>query len=110
LAVHRVRVLPDGEVAVIRRHWPPWVGVPGDGIPGQRPGQIVPRVIGRARVAPGYARLELGLDPDEWYPVVDRHPETRPPEAPAGYVWLDLGTGLRSCWAAHLEVEMERPV
>ena len=40
----------------------------------ERPPRIAPRVIGRARVAPGYARLELGLDPEEWYPVVDRHP------------------------------------
>jgi hypothetical protein len=71
----------------------------------ERPQRIPPTRIGRARVAPGYARLLLGLDPEEWYPVVDRNPDTIPQVAPPGYVWLDVGTRLRSCWAAHLEVE-----
>jgi hypothetical protein len=37
-------------------------------------------------------------------------PDTIPHEAPAGYVWSDLGTRLRSCWAAHWEVELEEVV
>jgi hypothetical protein len=72
-----------------------------------RPPRIAPRVMGRSRVASGYARLALGLDPEEWYQVVNQHPETRPPEASAGYVWPDLGTRPRSCRAAHLEPELE---
>jgi hypothetical protein len=55
----------------------------------ERPHPIPPRVIGRARVAPRYARLLLGLDPEEWYPVVDRNPNTIPQAAPPGYFgWM----------------------
>ena len=57
-----------------------------------------------------WANARVTILPDgslrcKYSPVVHRHPETRPPEAPPGYVWLDLGTRLRSCWAAHLELE-----
>jgi hypothetical protein len=53
-------------------------------------------------VALPFSRLLRGLAPHIWYPVVDRHTETTPPEAPEGYVWVDTGERLQSCWAAHL--------
>ncbi len=69
-------------------HHPPYTGPERRRVP--RTPRVIPRIIGRARVAPAFARLVISLDPHRWYSVVDCHPETEPPEAPAGFVWLDL--------------------
>ena len=88
-------------------HHPPYTGPERRRAP--RASRIVPQVIGRARVAPAFVPLVLSLDPHRWYQIVDRHPETVPSEAPAGFVWLDLGSRLMGCWAGHLELELAEP-
>jgi hypothetical protein len=49
----------------------------------------------------------VGLDPKRWYAVVDRHPDTMPPEPLPGYVWVDIGRRLMSVWREHLDVELD---
>ncbi len=88
-------------------HPPPYTGPESRRVP--RAPRVLPRVIGRARVAPPCARLVLSLDPGRWYPVVDRHPEAVPPEPPTGFVWLDLGSRLTGCWVGHLELDLTHP-
>ena len=88
-------------------HHPPYTGPERRRVP--RAPRVIPRIIGRARVSPAFARLVISLDPHRWYSVVDRHPETEPPEAPAGFVWLDLGSRLMGCWAGHLELDLAKP-
>lgn len=62
-----------------------------------------PELIGWARVHPAHTRRALRLDPNRWYPVVERPADVlRSPLK--GYVWLDDGGRYRHVWAAVLEI------
>jgi hypothetical protein len=49
------------------------------------------------------------LRANQWYPVLDRHPEEKGPEAISqpGYVWIDVAGKPRHVWAAQLEFREE---
>jgi hypothetical protein len=61
-------------------------------------------IIGRARVPPGCARHLLGVDPLQWYDVVDRNPESLTTSLD-GYVWVRVDGRILHVWAAHLEIQ-----
>jgi hypothetical protein len=70
------------------------------------------RVLGRARIRPGSARLYPELRRGDWYSVVDRNPgaaimhEVTPPLA--GHLWLFVQDGKgRHVKAEHFEVELD---
>lgn len=66
-----------------------------------------PRIIGEARVRPGHARRELGLDSRAWYLVLERNPEALEPVAQPGYLWIDVQGHRRHVWARHFHIRTE---
>jgi hypothetical protein len=63
-----------------------------------------PRIIGEARVRPEHTRLEIAMDPQSWYPVLDRNPKALEPIARPAYLWIAVHGRPLHLRAAHFEL------